>query len=209
MAVRSELMRGQLTLLTLIVALASQAGTAGEPREVKPAAQALQQRAAKIERMIADLEKELRQVRRELAKVMPRRGMPPQEAVEQFKRFPKEPVTVEFGVEPIGYQDAPIREGEDPEPAIMARWDNYLVGGGTITTIVPPKVDRRLTLPTKDGGKVSLTPGQERKQVVKHIEEHGIRVTGMLEPGGINDDQYVIRVNELGDVVLYIKGSGQ
>jgi hypothetical protein len=202
-------MHGQLTLLTLIVALAAHAGAAAEPlRDGKTDAQALQQRAADLERMIADLERELLQVRRELSKSPLRRGVTPQEAVEQFKRFPKEPVTVEFGVEPIGFPDAPIREGDDQEPAIMARWDNYLVGGGTLTAIVPSKVYRQLTIPTKEGGKVALTSGQERSQVVKHIEEHGIRVTGVLEPGGINNVQYVIRVDEPENVVLYIKGSG-
>jgi len=193
----------------MVVFAALPAIAAEPPRDAKRDAEALQQRAASLERMIADLENELLQVRRELAKLSPRRGVTPQEAVEQSKRFPKEPVTVEFGVEPIGYPDGPIREGEDLEPAIMARWDNYLVGGGTMTAIVPPKIYRQLMLPTKDGGKVALSPGQERKQVVRHIEEHGIRVTGVLEPGGINNDQYVIRVNEPRDVVLYIKGSGQ
>ncbi len=203
-------MRGPLTLLLLVFALVAQAVIAGElSRDLKPDAQALMQRAADIERLIAELEKELVQVRRELAKISPRRGVTPQEAVEHFKRFPKEPVTVEFGVEPIGYPDGPIREGEDPEPAIMARWDNYLVGGGTITAFIAPKAYRQLALPAKDGGKVPLTPGQERRQVVKHIQEHGIRVTGVLEPTGINNDQYVIRVDEPENVVLYIKGSGQ
>jgi hypothetical protein len=202
-------MRRSWILLSLILALTVQSGRAKEPpADAKPDPQALQQRAAELERQIADLEKELLRVRRELAKVVPRRGVTPQEAVEQFKRFPNEPVTVEFGVEPIGNPDGPIREGEDSEPAIVARWDNYLVGGGTITAIVPAKVYRRLALPTKDGGKLALTPGQERKQVIRHVEEHGIRVTGVLEPGGINLDQYVIRVNEPGEVMLYIKGSG-
>jgi hypothetical protein len=198
-----------LSLLSLMVALASQLAIAEEPpRDAKPDAQALQQRATDLVRMIADLEQELLRVRRELAKISPRRGVTPQEAVEQFKRFPKEPMTVEFGVERIGYPDSPIRDGDDKEPAIVAKWDNYLVGGGTMTAIIPPKVYRQLVLPTKDGGKVALSPGQERKQVARHIEEHGIRVTGVLEPGGINNDQYVIRVNEPEDVVLYIKGSG-
>ena len=200
-------MRGPVTLVLLLASLAVQIGLAGEPLG-EPRLNFLRQRAANIERLIADLEKELLEVRRELAKVS-RRGMTPHEAVEQFRKFPQEPVTVEFGVEPIGYPDGPIREGEDPEPAIVARWDNYLVGGGTLTAIVPPKVYRQLMLPTQDGGKVPLTPGQERKQVVRHIEEHGVRVTGVLEPGGINQDQYVIRVDGPEKVVLYIKGSGQ
>ena len=199
----------QWTLVVLLIAFARTAFADESPPVVPSDAQALQQRAAAIERLIAELEKELLQVRRELAKSSPRRGVTPHEAVEQFKRFPKEPVTVEFGVEPIGYPDGPIREGEETEPAIMARWDNYLVGGGTITAIVPAKVYRQLTLPTTGGGKVPLMLGQERKQVVNHIEEHGIRVTGVLEPGGINNDQYIIRVIEPENVVLYIKGSGQ
>jgi hypothetical protein len=202
-------MRRLSTPLFLVVALVSQVGIAQEPsRDLKPDAQALKQRSADIERLIAELEKELLHVRRELAKVSPRRGVSPQEAVEQFKRFPKEPVTVEFGVEPIGYPDGPIREGDDPEPPIMARWDNYLVGGGTMTAVIPPKLYRQLAIPAKDGSKVPLTPGQERSQVVKHIQEHGIRVTGVLEPTGINSDQYVIRFDEPENVVLYIKGSG-
>lgn len=170
---------------------------------------ALRERAESIQRLIVSLEKELAHVRGQLAELPAARGVTPQEAVEQFKKFPKEPVTVEFGVEPVGYPDVLVRPGDDPEPAIWARWDNRLVGGGTLTAVVPPAVYRKLLLPTADGGKKALTAGEERAQVVRHIEEHGIRVTGLLEPGGFQKEDYVIQVTDPANVVLYIKGSGQ
>jgi hypothetical protein len=174
-----------------------------------PEAAALAERARDIEGLITSLEKELAHVRGQLARLPGRRGVTPQEAVDQFKRWPKEPVTVEFGVEPVGYPDAPARLGEDPEPAISATWDNRLVGGGTLTAIVPPAVYRQLKIPASDGSSTPLAPGQERKQVVKHIETHGIRVTGILQPVGFQNQDFVIRVSEPTEVVLYIMGSGQ
>lgn len=190
-------------LLNLI--LIGQAGVLASP----PEEAALTERAANLERLIASLEKELVHVRRQLAKLPARRGVTPQEAVEQFKRFPLEPVTVEFGVEPVGFPDGPVRLGDDPEPEIWARWDNRLVGGGTLTAVVPPAVYRQLKLPAAEGGAIRLTPGQERAEVVKHIETHGIRVRGVLEAGGFQNEDYLIRVSEPDDVALYIMGSGQ
>jgi hypothetical protein len=188
-----------------LLALTCQAPVAADP----PDEPALRQRADELERLIGSLEKELVHVRRQLARLPARRGVTPEQAVEQFQRFPKEPVTVEFGVEPVGYPDAPARLGEDPEPAISARWDNRLLGGGTLTAIVPPAVYRKLKVPGAAAGAAPPTPGAERAQVVKHIETHGIRVTGVLEPGGFKNEDYVIQVSDPGDVVLYIKGSGQ
>jgi hypothetical protein len=83
------------------------------------------------------------------------------------------------------------------------------VGGGTLTAIIPPAVYRKLKLPAAEPGATPLTPGEERAQVVKHIETHGIRVRGILEPGGFRDEDYTIEVADPGDVVLYLKGSGQ
>jgi hypothetical protein len=174
-----------------------------------PNAAALAERASNLERLIDSLEEELVHVRRQLAKLPARKGVTPQAAVEQFKKHPKEPVTVEFGVEPIGFPDAPVRQGDDPAPAISARWDNRLVGGGTLTAIIPPPIYRKLKIPTAAGGEISLTPGKERAEVIRHIETHGIRVTGVIEPGGIQNEDYLIRVIEPGEVVLYIRGSGQ
>jgi hypothetical protein len=174
-----------------------------------PDSVALAERAKDIESLIASLEKELAHVRGQLAGLPGRRGVTPQEAVDQFRRWPDVPVTVEFGVEPVGYPDAPTREGDDPEPAISATWDNRLVGGGTLTAIIPPAVYRQLKIPASGGGSTPLAPGQERKQVVKHIETHGIRVTGILQPGGFQNADFVIRVSKPEDVVLYIMGSGQ
>ncbi len=194
-----------LACVALSLILCCQAGVKANP----PDGAALTERAENIQRLIAALEEELVHVRRQLAKLPARRGVTPQEAVEQFKRFPMERVTVEFGVEPVGYPDVLVRPGDDPEPGIWARWDNRLVGGGTLMAIVPPAVYRKLKLPATDGVAIALTPGQERAQVVKHIETHGIRVTGVLEPGGFQNEDYVIRISDPGDVVLYIKGSGQ
>ena len=173
-----------------------------------PEAAGLAERAKCIEGLIASLEQELAHVRRQLAGLPGRKGVTPQEAVAQFKRSPADPVTVEFGVEPVGYPDAPIRMGDDPEPAISAVWDNRLVGGGTLTAIIPPAVYRKLTIPGPDGSQAALSPGQERAQVVKHIESHGIRVTGILEPGKFRNEDYVIRISEPENAVLYVKGSG-
>jgi hypothetical protein len=174
-----------------------------------PDAAALAERASNLERLIDSLEEELVHIRRQLAKLPARKGVTPQAAVEQFKKHPNEPVTVEFGVEPIGFPDAPIRQGDDPEPGISARWDNRLVGGGTLTAIIPPAVYRKLKLPAAEGGAISLTPGRERAEVIKHIETHGIRVTGVLVPGGFQNEDYVIQVSDPSEVVLYIMGSGQ
>ncbi len=169
----------------------------------------LRQRADAIERLIASLQDELAHIRSQLDKPSHRKAVTPQEAVEQFKRFPKEPVTVEFGVEPIGYPDVIVRVGDDPEPPIWARWDNRLVGGGTLTAIVPPAVYRKLTLPATDASQKPLTLRDERKEVVRHIETHGIRVTGILMPGGLHGEDYTIQITDPANVVLYIKGSGQ
>ena len=201
---------GRSLVSSLVVSLSLAVGIAAEPpRDESSDVHTLQQREGDLARKIAELEQELLQVRRALAKATPRRGVTPLTAVERFQRFPKEPVTVEFGVEQVGDTSGLIRQGDDPEPAIVAKWDNYLVGGGTMMAVIAPKAYRQLSLPTLQGDKVALTPGQERREVVKHIQEHGIRVTGVLEPTGINGDQYVIRVDEPENVMLYIKGSGQ
>jgi len=194
-----------LVCVLVVIGIAAQQQALADP----PEAAALAERARDIEGLIASLEKELAHVRGQLARLPGRRGVTPQEAVDQYQRSPDVPVTVEFGVEPVGYPDAPARLLDDPEPAISATWDNRLVGGGTLTAIVPPAVYRQLKIPALDGGSTPLTPGQERAQVVKHIETHGIRATGILQPGGLQNEDFVIRVSEPEDVVLYIKGSGQ
>jgi len=194
-----------LVCVLVAMCIASQQEVLATP----PDAATLAERARQLAGLIASLEKELAHVRGQLARLPGHRGVTPQEAVDQFQRSPHVPVTVEFGVEPVGYPDAPSRLGDDPEPAISATWDNRLVGGGTLTAIIPPAVYRQLKIPAADGGSTPLAPGQERAQVVKHIETHGIRVTGILEPAGFQNEDFVIRVNQPEDVVLYIKGSGQ
>lgn len=170
----------------------------------------LEVQLAAIEQQAREASTELVALRELLTKHAPaskskRRGVTPPEAVESFRRDPKGPVTVEFGVQRIGYPDGPIAVGDDPEPAIGATWDNYLPGGGTFTAFVPPSVYRQLTLPNPEGPRKPLTPGRERLEVVEHVEQHGIRVTGILrEDGG----HYRIVVDSPDDVVLYIKGSG-
>ena len=119
---------------------------------------------------------------------------------------PTKPVTVEFGVERIGVPDTLTRVGEDPDPPIIAKSDNYLPGGGTLTAIFPPRVYKKLLLPAKDAKRVPLTAGKERQQVIEHVEKHGIRVTGVLRDKGF--DQYVIVIEDPANVVLYIAGSG-
>jgi hypothetical protein len=204
---KESVMLAKLSFLGMFVAIcivSQQAGLADPPE-----AAGLVERAKNIEGLIASLDRELAHIRGQLARLPGRKGVTPQEAVEQFKRWPKEPVTVEFGVEPVGYPDAPVRLGDDPEPAISARWDNFLPGGGTLTAIVPPAVYRKLAIPAPDGSQTALATGQERAQVVKHMETHGIRVTGLLEPGGFHGEDYVIRISKPQEVVLYIKGSGK
>lgn len=200
-------MRTTASILTAVLGVLL---AASSPLQAEsPDADSLRQRAETIERLIAALQDELAYIRRQLGTPPQRKAVSPSEAVEQFKRFPKEPVTVEFGVEPVGYPDAPSRLGDDPEPAISARWDNRLIGGGTLTAIVPPAVYRKLLLPASDGTMRSPAPGEERKAVVRHIETHGIRVTGVVMPGGFQGEDYTILVADPASVVLYIKGSGQ
>jgi hypothetical protein len=166
----------------------------------------LEKQAASLEHRIADLQRELAAVRAKLEKLSPQKALTPAQAVESFRKNPTESVTVEFGVERIGVQDTLTRVGDDPDPSIIAKWDNYLPGGGTLTAILPPSVYKKLLLPTNEGKKVPLTPGSERQQVVDHVEKHGIRVTGLLRDKGF--DQYVIVVADSEKVVLYIAGSG-
>jgi hypothetical protein len=188
--------------VAILVALGVSTAWAAQPDQA-----ALEQRAASLEKQIGELQRELAQVREALQTRSPRKAVTPHDAVAAFQKNPKQPVTVEFGVERIGYPDAPSRVGDDPEPAISATWDNYLPGGGTLTAIVPPQVYRKLLLPTTDGKTVALAPGKERRQVVEHIERHGLRVTGVLERDAWNG--YVIRIEDAKNVELYIAGSGR
>jgi hypothetical protein len=166
---------------------------------------ALEARAAELEQRIAALQQELNEIRDKIAELTPH-PLTPYEALVSFERRPDKRITVEFGVAPIGYPSGLVTAGDDPEPAIIATWDNYFHGGGTLTAIVPPNVYRRLSLPTKDGQKVKLTMGRERQQVVDHIEKHGIRVTGVMQPGeGFSDNDFTIRVKRPEDVQLYIR----
>jgi hypothetical protein len=109
----------------------------------------LEQRATALEHQIAVLQRELAQVRDELAKFEPARAMTPAEAVAAFLADPKQSVTVEFGVAPIGERSGPVRVGDDPDPPIVAVWDNFLVDGGTLEAVVPPAVYKKLALPGK------------------------------------------------------------
>lgn len=166
----------------------------------------LEKRTAHLEKEIDRFQRELAQVREALAKQRPPKAVSPVEAVSMFRKDPNQIVTVEFGVQKIGYPDGPIPIGEDPEPAISATWDNYLVDGGTLTAVIPPRIYRKLTLPGKEGSRVALSPGMQRKQVVAHIEANGVRVTGAIKE--ISPNRFTIFIDDAAKVVLYIKGSG-
>jgi hypothetical protein len=85
-------------------------------------------------------------------------------------------------------------------------WDNYLVDGGTLEAVVPPAVYKKLALPGKDNARSPLAVRDARREVVKHVEQHGIRVTGTIEQVAFN--RFVIKVASPEQVALYIKYSG-
>jgi hypothetical protein len=194
----------QLAISIATLGLMSGILLAAEPADEKAA---LEKQAAELRQQIARLQKELEIVEERWQKLAPRRALTPAEAVAAFRTKPENPVTVEFGVLPIGERSGPIAVGEDPDPAIIAVWDNYLPGGGTLTAVIPPGVFKKLQLPNKDGTKNPLKLGEERKQVVGHIETNGIRVTGVLRDHG--RDRFSITIDDPANVVLYITGSGQ
>jgi len=191
--------------IALILILCGAAITSEGSAE-QPDVATLKARAAELEQQIATLQQELEALRDKIDELSPH-PLTPYEALASFKRHPDKPVTVEFGVQRIGYPNGLVIEGDDPAPAIIATWDNFFPGGGTLTAIVPPDVYRKLALPTKDGEKMKLSVGKERQQVVDHIETNGIRVTGIMRENeeGFSGEDYVIRVEKPEDVVLYVR----
>ena len=94
----------------------------------------LQPRIAVQQRILADAQAELKAGVRPLA-------MTPAEAVASFEKDPKQPVTVEFGVAPIGFPDGPSRDSDDAGSPMVLAWDNLFPGGGTFSAVVPrPRV---------------------------------------------------------------------
>jgi hypothetical protein len=179
---------------------------------------ALEERITRLEQQAGQLQQDLELARLELRRLAPRkvRAMTPQDAVNQFLKHPDQPVTVEFGVEPgcASILDGPVREGEDAVGPMRAVWDNRLVDGKSLTAYLPPKVYRRLKgfAPDDEREVIVPRPGESlvdplRSRIAKHIEENGIRVTGMIQQDAF--ENYFIQVNEPKDVVTYIKGSGE
>jgi hypothetical protein len=125
-------------------------------------------------------------------------------------------VTVEFGVL-AGCADELSGVRTDPaEPLgpIRAVWDNYLPDGKTFTAYIPGKVYRRLKGFAPADAKELVEPREGenvldplRTRVARHIEEHGVRITGRVESDAFGN--YFITVSDPAQVVTYIKGSGE
>jgi hypothetical protein len=182
----------RLLLLSVVCVALAAAAQADGPRPVSQAdTAALDKRLAELERRLAAVQKELQEVRRELQTEAPAKAavLTPQQAVESFRQDPKRPVTVEFGVETVGWPDGPIPIGEDPMPPILADWDGWLPGGGKFTLVLTSKAIRGL----KDIG-VELPPDlpkgafdlQRLSVLCKHLKGKGVRVTGVVKTGHPN-----------------------
>jgi hypothetical protein len=172
----------------------------------------LQPRIALQQKILADAQAELKAGVRPLA-------MTPAEAVASFQKDPKQPVTVEFGVAPIGFPDGPSRHIDDAGSPMVLAWDNLFPGGGTFSAVVPRRVYLRLAdfapAPPNaplggDAFAVELAgePSSDRlrQRITAHLEANGIRIIGIVERHG---DNYVINVTDPAQVIVYIKGSGR
>ncbi len=213
-------MRALLVLSVVLVAVIPVAvlaiGIDAEAPVAKP--KLTKARVERLEKQVADLasrmpvlQKMLDDAQAELRHGAPPPAMMPIDAVESFKADPKKAITVEFGVQPIGVHSGLVRVGDDPTPPIVLTWDNFLPGGGTFSAIVPGRVYRQLAdfpsqtlideLAAGEGSANSL-----RRRIARHIEANGVRIIGLVEK---QDDNYVIRVHELGQVITYLKNSGR
>ncbi len=175
-------------------------------------------RVERLEKQVADLtsgipvlQKMLDDAQAELRHGTPPPAMTPIEAVESFKTDPKKAVTVEFGVQPIGVHSGLVRVGDDPTPPMILTWDNYLPSGGTFSAIVPGRVYRQhVDFPGETlidelaAGEDS--PNSLRRRIARHLEANGVRIIGVIEK---QNNSYLIRVHEPGQVITYIKNSGR
>jgi len=155
----------------------------------------VEQKIAELERRLETIVGELRALRRQLVP----RVLTPQEAYNSFRRHPEEPVTVEFGVAP-GWGTRFSEVDYEREP-ITATWDCFLDDGQTFSVTLTPDVWRALRLPGNPKGAPPSKPlpGDERNAIGKHIEENGLRVTGVLDPDGRS-----MVVSDPSKVVLYL-----
>jgi hypothetical protein len=167
---------------------------------------ALQSKLTQLDMRIAALQREAAELRTQLDKLSPPKVpiLTPQEAVEAFKKDPNQPVTVEFGVNP---GSAWIRTGIGHEDAIWAIWDGQLAGGGSFVAIVQPKAYMQLKIPSKEKGKAAVKPpaGSERSLIGRHIDENGLRVTGLVRHSSESPwlGEYYIEVDDPSKVVLF------
>jgi hypothetical protein len=196
-------MRSCLLLSALCTATTPGFVRADEPQQTDTAA--IDRKIAELEGRLAEIVQELGELRRHLAVDVssPRPSLPimtPQQAHDAYRIDPCKPVTVEFGVErgAGAFRTGFIGPGPDP---IWAIWDGRLQDGHTFEVYLMPEAYRALRLPGKRKGDASITPPppRERDMVAKHVEENGLRVTGVLQAGG-----YSMVVTDPSKVVLYL-----
>jgi hypothetical protein len=196
-------MRSCLLLPALVAVTMPGFAHADEPQ--RPDIAAIEQKITELEGRLVEIVQELKELRRNLAVQAPNANpalpiMTPQQAHDAFRIDPRKPVTVEFGVEPGAgaFRTGFIGPGPDP---IWAIWDGRLQDGHTFEVYLMPEAYRALRLPGKRKGDAPITPPptRERDMVAKHIEENGLRITGVLEPGG-----YSMVVTDPSKVVLYL-----
>jgi hypothetical protein len=165
----------------------------------RPDSALLQKKLSDLEQKLETVLQELREVRALMGPVdsKPSRIMTPQEAHDAFRVNPRGKVTVEFGVLPRG---AITQEELSKEP-IHVTWDCSLEDHTQFEVVLTPAAFNSLKLPNKDRMSPPIKPraGQERDMVLKHIEENGLRVTGVLESNG-----RTMIVSSPANVVLYL-----
>ncbi len=183
-------------------------GTAGaQPPPPDPAA--LQKKLTEFDGRIAALQREAADLRKQLDRLTPAKVviLTPPQAVEAYKSNPDRPVTVEFGVvEGTGAIYTGI--GPDPRSFLVAVWGNPLPGGGSFKAIIHSTAFAELKIPSREPGKSAVKPPPEmqRAAVACHIDEHGVRVTGLVRkaPGPSFTDDYYIEVGDPSKVALFI-----
>jgi RNA polymerase sigma factor (sigma-70 family) len=99
------------------------------------------------------------------------KALTPDDAVEQAKRIPKKPVTVEFGVGSVGTPIiiSVLRDGitkSDASFPLMLEWDGVLKQGGRFYVLLKGRALEHAM----------------RSDLAKHIQGKGVRVTGTIRP---------------------------
>jgi hypothetical protein len=200
-------MNAQFLAVILCVTLIPGGAFAGEQSGSSADVAAIEQKLADLERQIASLQDALQSLRRDvqaLGKADKPKAMTPQEAVEAFKKDPKQRFTVEFGVEGAGWPDGPISIDEDPLPPIMADWDNRLQNGGKFTLILTAKAIRGLKKadPTLAPAALPDLVGEsDLSAICKRLKGKGVRVTGAIkvsQPEAETSD-YILLVDDAAD----------